>query len=143
MEMATDTRIAHANRALGRRFFEEQDRVRGGPVEELCAPEYQACLGGNPPTDRVGHERFATAFYAGFPDLAHTIEEVFATDDRIAVRFVLRGTHGGSFFGIPPTNRLVMIAAHVLLHVHDGKITRLQGIFDEAGLLRQLGVLQS
>ena len=59
------------------------------------------------------------------------------------MRFLLHGTHRGSFCGIPPTNRHVAIAAHVLLHVNDGKVTRLQGIFDEAGLLRQLGVLQS
>jgi len=35
---------AAANAALGRRFFEEQDRLQGGPAPELCAPDYQAAL---------------------------------------------------------------------------------------------------
>jgi predicted ester cyclase len=140
--MQTHTGTAAANRALGRRFFEEQDRLRGGPAQALCAGSYTATLGGNPPMDRDGHEGFARAFYGAFPDMRHDVEEVFATDDRVAVRFVLRGTHTGSFFGMPATNRPVQVAANVLMQVGgDGKVTALLGIFDEAGLLRQLGVL--
>ena len=135
--------LISANRTLGRRFFEEQDRLRGGPAAALCAPEYRARLGGNPEIPREGHEGFAQGFYAAFPDMHHDIEDVFATEDRVLVRFVLHGTNTGSFFGVPPTGRQVTIAAHVILHVSDGKVTRLLGIFDEAGLLRQLGILPS
>jgi predicted ester cyclase len=126
---------------LGRRFFQEQDRLRGGPAEALCAPEYTATLGSNPAMPRAGHEGFATAFYAAFPEMNHTIEEVFATDDRVLVRFVLRGVNSGPFFGIPATGRHVDFAAHIMMHVADGKVTKLFGIFDGAGLLRQLGIL--
>jgi len=132
---------AAANQALGRRFFQEQDRLQGGPAEALCAPTYRAFLGGNPAVDRAGHEYFAKQFYAGFPGIAHTIEHVFATEDHVAVRFVLHGSHTGSFFGIPATGRPVAIAANVLMQVAGGKVTTLWGMFDEAGLLRQIGVL--
>lgn len=37
------------NREIGRRFFEAQDRLRGGPDPDLCAPNYVARLGSNPP----------------------------------------------------------------------------------------------
>ena len=133
--------LTHANAALGRLFFAEQDRVRGGPVPELCAPEYSASIGGNPKMDRSGHEGFSLAFYAGFPDARHEIVDVFATDDRVAVRFVIHGTHTGPFFGIPASGRRVRAVANVLMHVHDGRVTNLEGVFDEAGLLRQIGVL--
>ena len=73
----------------------------------------------------------------------HEIEQVFATEDRVLVRFVLHGTNSGSFFGMPPTGRRVMVPAHVVLHVSGGLVTTLFGIFDEAGLLRQLGILPS
>ena len=141
MMTQTDGAAVEANRALGRRFFEEQDRLRGGPAEALCAPGYRAEIGGNPPMDRAGHEVFARAFYAAFEDIRHDIEEVFATDDGAAVRFVLRGRHTGSFFGIPATQQNIVVAAHVFLHIAGGQVTRLLGIFDEAGLLRQLGAL--
>jgi predicted ester cyclase len=131
------------NRQLGRRFFAEQDRLRGGPAPELCAPSYVAHIGGNPPVDRAGHEGFAVAFFAGFPDMRHHIELVVADQDAVVVRFVLKGTHSGSFFGIPATGRRVEVAAHAILRVRDGRVSELWGIFDEAGLLRQLGVLPS
>jgi predicted ester cyclase len=129
------------NRALGSTFFHEQDRLRGGPAAHLCAADYIATIGGNPPMNRDGHQAFAVAFYAAFPDAVHHIETVFATDHQVAVRFVIRGTHTGSFFGVPPTGRAIVSAANVILDVADGRVSRLRGIFDEAGLLRQIGVL--
>jgi steroid delta-isomerase-like uncharacterized protein len=138
---STESDRIEANRRLGRKFFEEQDRLRGGPAVELCASDYRALLGGNAPLDREGHAAFAQAFYGAFPDMRHEIEEVIAEPSRIAVRFVLYGTQSGPFFGIPATERAVRVAANVLMEVQDGRVTRLLGIFDEAGLLRQLGVL--
>ena len=139
MMTRTDASATDAHRSLGRRFFQEQDRLRGGPAEALCAPEYLAVLGGNPPMDRAGHEGFSLAFYGAFPDLRHEIQEVFATEDRVAVRFVLHGTHTGAFLGMPPTNRSITVAANIILHVSDGRVTNLLAVFDEAGLMRQLG----
>lgn len=142
--MMTDTEsaVVAANRALAGKFFAEQDRLHGGPAPELCTPEYQALLGGNPPMDRAGHEVFATAFYLAFEGLHHTIEDVFATADRAAVRFVLRGVHTGNFFGMPPSGRSITVSANIILHISNGKVTRLFGIFDEAGLFRQIGPAQ-
>ena len=127
--------------ALARDFFAAPDRLRGGPDPALCTADYQAWLGGSPPVPREFHEGFARAFYAAFPDLAHTVDQVFAAGDRAAVRFTLRGTHQGAFFGIPATGRAVVVVANVLLTVRDGRVSELRGIFDEAGLLRQIGVL--
>ena len=44
--MMTDTEpaVTAANRALGRRFFAEQDRRRGGPAPELCAPDVEGYI---------------------------------------------------------------------------------------------------
>ena len=139
MATVIESAASAANCALARRFFAEQDRLRGGPAEELCAEQYEAYLGGNPPIDRAGHEAFAQAFYAAFEGIYHTIEDVFAADDRVAVRFVLNGVHTASFFGMPASGRQVRIPANVILHVANGKVTKLFGIFDEAGMLRQIG----
>lgn len=133
--------VIERNQSLGRRFFEEQDRLRGGPAEALCAPGYAATLGSGPAMDLAGHTAFSKGFYAAFPDVAHHFEAVIATEDSVVVRFVLRGTHSGNFFGIPPSSRKVSVPAHVILRVRDGKVEQLFGIFDEAGLLRQIGVL--
>lgn len=128
--------------ALGRAFFASQDRRRGGPDPALCTVGYTATLGGNAALPLAGHDGFAAGFYAGFPDIAHTIDEVVATSDRIALRFTLNGTHTGNFFGIPASGRSISVRANIVMHVEDGKVSKLFGIFDEAGLLRQIGVLQ-
>jgi len=130
-----------ANRRLGTQFFAEQDRLQGGPAEALCTDDYTARLGSNPPMPRAGHEGFATAFYAAFPDMNHEVEDVIATADTAVVRFVLHGTHTAPFFGIPATEKKVAVPAHVILRIRGGRVRELLGIFDEAGMLRQLGVL--
>jgi len=93
--------------------------------------------------DAAGHGDFGRAFYAGFPDLSHTIDEVIDASPRVITRFTLRGTHTGPFLRIPPTGRAITVAATVILTVEDGKIVHLLGIVDQLGLLRQLGVVPS
>ena len=134
------TAVDH-NRRLGRDFFEAQDRLRGGPDPVLVTPGYTAVLGGNPPMPLAGHAGFAQGFYAGFPDARHDIDQVIATDDRVVVRLAIKATHTGSLFGIPPTGKVVSVTTHVIMHVEDGRVARLFGLFDEAGMLRQMGVL--
>ncbi len=90
---------------------------------------------------REGHEQFAKAFYAAFPDLYHTVDQVIANDDGVAVRFTLRGTHKGEFMGIPATGRQVEVSATAMMRVVDGRVAEVDGIFDQIGLMRQLGVL--
>jgi steroid delta-isomerase-like uncharacterized protein len=130
-----------ANRKLGRAFFAEQDRLRGGPAAELCTDDYTARIGTNPPMPRAAHEGFATAFYAAFPDLHHEVEDVIATRDAVVVRFVLHGTQRAPFFGIPASEKRITVPAHVILRVRGGRVHELLGVFDEAGMLRQIGVL--
>ncbi|HEX6746958.1 MAG TPA: ester cyclase [Longimicrobium sp.] len=122
-------------------FFMGQDRLKGPFPPELLAPDYQAEVAGFPPMDAEGHAAFARVFYAAFPDIHHTLDEVVATDDGAAVRFTLRGTHTGDFMGIAPTGRAITVSAIVLLAIADGRVARLRAIFDRFGLMQQIGVI--
>jgi len=125
---------------LGRKFFESQDRLKGGPDPALCAPSYVARIGSNPPMNLAGHDGFGKAFYGGFPDIYHSIDDTIANDSKVAVVFTLRGTHTGDFMGIPPTHKKIEIGAIVVLTVVDGRVTELRGQFDQFGMMQQLGV---
>jgi predicted ester cyclase len=129
--------------SIPERFFKGQDRLKGPIPGDVLAPEYRAEIAGFPPLDAAGHGGFAQAFYAGFPDIYHTLDEVRTTDDGVAVRFTLRGTHTGDFMGMPPTGRAVTVQAIALLSVADGRVTHLRAIFDRFGLMQQLGVIPS
>src|SRR6185369_6971820 len=86
---------------LPQQFFGGQDRLKGPLPAELCAAEYTAEIAGFPRMDIKAHGQFGAAFYAGFPDIFHTIDETLVEGSRVATIFTLRGTHTGSFMGIP------------------------------------------
>jgi|SRR5690349_9780708 len=129
-------------RDIPERFFKGQDELKGPIPADVLAPSYRAEIAGFPAMDAAGHAAFGQAFYAGFPDIYHTLDEILETSDGVAVRFTLRGTNTGSFMGIPATNRPIVVSAIVLLTVVDGRVTHLRAIFDQMGLMRQLGVVQ-
>lgn len=129
------------NHEVGRRFFDAQDRLRGGPDPGLCAPGYLARLAGYPPMTLEEHQGFAAAFYAGFPDLSHNVEETVSAGDTVVVRFTLRGTQQGAFFGIPPTHRPIEIGAIAMLTLVGGLVQQVRAQFDQLGMMRQLGVV--
>jgi steroid delta-isomerase-like uncharacterized protein len=128
-------------RTMAREFFMEQDRRKGPLSPALCASDYTATIGSMPPMDLAGHSAFGLAFYQGFPDLYHTVDEVIVEDNTAAIRITIRGTHTGDFMGMPPTGKSIEVGAIVIQRFMDGKIARLSGEFDQLGMLQQLGVI--
>ncbi len=127
-----------ANRILGRGFFQEQDRLRGGPADNLCAPDYRA-IAGYPAMDLAGHKQFAAAWYSAFPDTSHSIHEVIAEGDRVTVRFTITGTHKGTFNGMPPTGKPITVGGIAMMSTEAGKVKHLWAQVDQAGMMQQLG----
>src|SRR6478752_2739852 len=46
---------------------------------------------------------------SGFPDIQWTLDDMIAEGDRVAARFIMRGTHRGEFFGVPPTGKPIEV----------------------------------
>ena len=42
---------------------------------------------------------------SGFSNIQWTIEDMITENDKVAVRFTMRGTHQGTFFGVTTTDR--------------------------------------
>ncbi|MEX5721822.1 ester cyclase [Geodermatophilus maliterrae] len=73
-----------------------------------------------------------------FPDVTVQIEDVVASDDRVAVRLTLRGTHTGEFEGIPATGRAVEYSSNEFYRFADGVIAEEWICSDTATLHRQI-----
>ncbi|MGH3305650.1 MAG: ester cyclase, partial [Streptosporangiaceae bacterium] len=73
-----------------------------------------------------------------FPDLQARIEDIFAAEDKVAVRVRLCGTHSGEFLGIPATGRTIEYVSHEFYRVADGLIAEEWICSDMASLLGQL-----
>ena len=77
----------------------------------------------------------------GFPDIQWTLEEMVAEGDKVAVRFTMRGTHRGTFFGVPPTGKPVVVRAMNFYCLSGGQFVEEYGQPDMLGLLQQIGAV--
>ena len=88
-----------------------------------------------------GAKQVFTQFFAAFPDLQFTVEDMIAEGDKVASRITARGTHKGDFQGIPATGKQVMQTGIDILRIAGGKVVERWGQFDDLGMLQQLGVV--
>jgi steroid delta-isomerase-like uncharacterized protein len=79
-------------------------------------------------------------YRTAFPDVHLTVEDILAVGDRVAVRWVSRGTHLGPMMGIPPTGRSIEIMGISIFHIADHMVAEEWEGFDTMGLMQQLGV---
>ncbi|MBI1878029.1 MAG: ester cyclase [Chloroflexi bacterium] len=115
---------AEENVTIARRFIAEQDRRKGPPPDELCAPDYTAYLLSLPPMDLAGHAQLAKVFYGAFPDLTQTVDDVFANEEKAAVRYTVTGTHQGELMGLAPTGKQIAVAGMMTFRIVGGTTVR-------------------
>jgi predicted ester cyclase len=56
-------------------------------------------------------------------------------------RWSAKGTHRGDLAGIPPTGKPVSVTGISIDRIAGGKIVETWGIFDQFGMLQQLGAI--
>lgn len=76
----------------------------------------------------------------GFPRYELVAEEMLAEEDKVMVRFTLRGVHKGEFMGIPATGKNVAVPGVIIYRIANGKIADHWMLMDSMALLQQLGV---
>ncbi|MCI0447747.1 ester cyclase [bacterium] len=77
----------------------------------------------------------------GFPDIKFTLEDLIAEGDRVTARWQWKGTHDGTFRGIPATHKQVTNDGIVIYQLRDGKIIHSWLQTDRLGALQQIGVI--
>lgn len=130
-----------------RRFFEEA--INGHDLDlfnELCSPDYVWHGGSDPGAigDVHGRDRFKAAvqtFFTAFPDLEATILDTVATEDKVVVRFVERGTHQGTFVGVAATGKSVEFHGIGIYRVEAGKLVEEWFIDDSRAIFEQIGAI--
>ena len=80
-------------------------------------------------------------FRHAFPDTQFTVDERIVDGNRIAVRWMMRGTHQGEFQGIPPTGKAVTVTGIAIHRFAGNQIQESWDCYDALGLLQQLGVI--
>ncbi len=78
-----------------------------------------------------------------FPNKQFKVEDIFAVDNKVVVRWSATGTHKGELQGIRATNKNVKISGiSILVFDNQGKINEIYRAWDRLGLLEQIGEIQ-
>jgi steroid delta-isomerase-like uncharacterized protein len=131
------------NKVVMRRFVEFINTGSEELAQELISPDAVFHVPGRPEPMRgpAGYLAVVGMMRSGFPDIQWTLEEMISEDDKVAARFTMRGTHHGSFFGVPPTGKTIAVQAMNFYRLSGGQFVEERGQPDLLGLLMQIGAV--
>jgi steroid delta-isomerase-like uncharacterized protein len=130
------------NKALVRRYVEVIHKGNVDEGERLLAPDFAFHVSGAPgPLNSEAFKQLFAGLLSAFPDLAVTNEDLIAEGDKVAGRWITRGTHQGKLQGIPPTGKQVTITSMDINRITGGKIAERWHEYDALGMMQQLGVM--
>ena len=78
-----------------------------------------------------------------FPDLRYEPLRIIGEGDQVVVQFEMYGTHRATYAGLPATGKPIMIPSVSVITLRDGKILSDHCYFDNAMILRQMGLMPS
>lgn len=86
-----------------------------------------------------GVKAFYQTIFTAFPDLTVHAHDFVEQPNKLAVRFVLTGTHHGPFQGIPPTGRPIQVPGITILRFENAQCVERWSELNSLLLLTQLG----
>ena len=123
-------------------------------IDTFCRQDLDACLATFAPDGTCSDPATAQplsgqaikdyfgGLFAGFPDATCETVAVHAITEHLAVwRWIFHGTNTGSYRGLPPTGRSVILPGCEFIEVRASKVQRVEGYFDRLTLLQQLGLV--
>jgi steroid delta-isomerase-like uncharacterized protein len=130
------------NKSLVRHF---NDAFNAGDLDDavaVFAPNAVIHNSGAPdPLNVEGFKQFGGVFLTAFPGGKLSIEDLIEEGDKVVSHITYRGTHTGDMMGIPPTGKSVTVSAMIIDQFADGKIVESWRLFDQMGMMQQLGVI--
>ncbi|WP_348267333.1 ester cyclase [Edaphobacter paludis] len=76
----------------------------------------------------------------GFPDLKFAIDDTIAERNEVVIHWTARGTHTGTFLGMPPTNRKATVSGTSIFRIENSRITETWAHWNLMSMMEQLGV---
>jgi predicted ester cyclase len=136
--------LTDENKALVRRLIDEVFNAHNlVPIDGYFLSDYVERIPLPPgmPDGVAGVKAFWGALFEAFPDFHYTIEDMVAEGDTVAIRLTARGTHRGTFVGIPATGKQVAWTETHIGRCAGGKLAEHWANMDQLGLLQQLGAI--
>ena len=129
------------NEAAVRSFYAALDANDFDALDQLATSTCQLWMPGVPDPISMGDLKAGVlAYYEGFPDYTHTIDDLIATGEYVVVRSTARGTHEAEFEGIPATGNTIEYGQIVVYRLIDGLIVEAWIQEDNLTMMSQLGI---
>lgn len=139
--MKAQAAVEEQNIGIVRQVFQAIDAQDFVRFKELLVPELVVHYSG--PQEDLALDagiQVIKTFYQAFPDYSHSIEDIFAKGDKVAVRMLQQATHQADFQGIPPAGNKISYYQITIMHVKDGKVHAWWIVEDNLGMMTQLGM---
>jgi len=99
-------------------------------------------LGTNKKYDLEGLSQILDLYWNAFPDMVFELEdEIRGEYGKTVLIWKVTGTHKGPFMNIPATNKRIVFYGISIIHLEGEKIKKVSYSWDEASMLRQMGLL--
>ena len=125
------------NKALVRRFLEEEAKGNSDIIDELVAPDFvDLSLMPGQESDRESYKRSVAEMHAPFSDISITIDEQVAEGDKVTTWYTGISTHDrGSFMGVPPTGERHSFTNVIHHRIVEGKIVEERSVGDDLSIM--------
>ena len=141
--MNTELSVQQANQQVVRRLL--MDCFSGGHLEvldDLISTDFEFEYP-NLPSGIEGLRAIVRRHNECFSGWQFEVHDLFAANDKVALRWSACGTHVKSFMGEEPTHKLVQLKGVSIYQLRDGLIVKDRVEPDNLGFLTQLGVTQA
>ena len=111
-------------------------------IDELCDPglvEHNPAPGEEPTL--AGFKQKVAGFKAIFPDIGEELQDIIASGDTVATRWVVTGTQQREFMGIPASGQAIRVEGMNFYRLKDGRVTDIWTQFDGVAMMQQLGAI--
>jgi len=127
------------NEALVRRFVREvlQD-LNADAVDDLIAPDFVSHTWGIDKDARAALKKVTERMSSALSDIEFRIDDLIASEDRVAARVTSSATQTGEFQGMPASGNRYTIGEIHIFRVADGLIAEHWHQYDLPGLMKQL-----
>jgi steroid delta-isomerase-like uncharacterized protein len=131
-----------SNKTVVQRFREALDAGDLEGAMAVFAPHAVVHMSSAPePLTMEGFKQLAEVLLSAFSGGTSTVEDMMVDGDKVVSRLTFRGTHTGDLMGIPPTGKSVAISEIIIDRVADGKIVESWRLFDQMGMMQQMGLI--
>ena len=135
--------MSQENIAAARRVIEEAfSQGNLDAIDEVCAEsfvDHDPLMGDQ---DREASKQSIAGYREAFPDLEFTIDDIFAVDDKVVMRWTGKGTFENEMMGLEPNHETGSPVHGIAIdRFEDGKIVESWTQWDTLTFMRDIGAI--